>query len=176
MGGCGTLGIGKAPTAGRRDPAAPQSHPQCWSLQGVLWQPPAPFEASAQPHREFHELVPDRPIGERLRRGQRLRAGACQGRVPRAGSMQFIDSERVETVIAQEIEQDQASLLAMGVDIAAMERPHETPPFQLQSLPKTLPKDSTKPIGSACHALSRQTCAAECDWLPLFAPFARVDR
>jgi hypothetical protein len=41
-----------------------------------------------------------------------------KGVFPRAGSMQFIDSERVDVAIARELTQDPTAALVMGVDIA----------------------------------------------------------
>ena len=41
-----------------------------------------------------------------------------KGVFPRAGSMQFIDSERVDAAIARELTQDPTAALVMGVDIA----------------------------------------------------------
>ena len=41
-----------------------------------------------------------------------------KGVFPRAGSMQFIDSERVDAAIARELVQDPTAPLVMGVDIA----------------------------------------------------------
>src|SRR4029453_13913297 len=41
-----------------------------------------------------------------------------KGEFPRAGTMQFIDSERVEQAVARELFRDPTAALVMGVDIA----------------------------------------------------------